>query len=148
MVTGGVAELVRQVPFDVPEPERQALESDIHAQLVKLPRTITDADTYQKAKESLPVLKRAEDTVLAFFRDIKDTAFKAHRSITMKETEQLKPIKEERNRISGLIVGWEREQERLRREEDLRQQAALKEQMEASALEEAAALEEKPVSRR
>ncbi len=141
MVTGGVAALVRQGQFDVPEPERQALETDIQSQLARLPAAITDAGTYQRAKQSLPVLKQAEGTVLAFFRDMKDAAFKAHRAITTKETAQLKPIKEERNRMAGLIVGWEREQERRRREADLRQQAALQQRLQDTAVEEAAALE-------
>jgi hypothetical protein len=108
--------------FDVPDDQVRALSTDIQAQLSQLPTVIDSPETYRKAKESLPVLKRAEDKVVDFFRSIKDAAFKAHRAITAKETEQLDPIKRARTRLASLIYDYEREQDRLRREAE--QQAA------------------------
>lgn len=135
-----VDDLVRRATFDVPEKEQQALESDIQAQLAGLPTVITDQDTYAAAKAFLPRLKQAEDKVLLFFRDIKDAAFKAHKAITAKESEHLKPIKTARDRLSRLIYDYERELDRLRREQELIESKRLQEQQQAQALEEAVAL--------
>ena len=135
-----VADIVRRVTFDVPEEDRRALESDIQAQLAGLPLAIADQDTYAAAKLFLPKLKQAEDKVLDFFRDMKDRAFKAHKAITAKEGESLKPIKAARDRLSRLIYDFEREQQRLRREAELAESKRLQEQQQAQALEEANAL--------
>ena len=135
-----VGELLPKQAFDVPEPERQALASDIQAQLGSLPTVIGDDETYRKAKESLPLLKRAEDRVVGFFRDIKDAANKAHKAITTKEAEQLKPIKDARQRISSLIYGYEQEQTRVRRAAELEAARIEQERQQAAALEEAAAI--------
>lgn len=107
------------VAFPAPdEAATQALSADIHAQLAQLPASIPDVATCLKAKESLLVLKKAEDRVLGFFKDIKDAAFKAHKTITTKETESLKPIKDARLKLSGLIYGFEQEQDRHRRQQE------------------------------
>lgn len=100
----------------VPEDQARALSTDIQTQLSGLPTSIDSPETYRKAKESLPVLKRAEDKVIGFFRDIKEAANRAHKAITTKENEQLAPIKQARTQLSGLIYGYEREQDRIRRE--------------------------------
>lgn len=120
--------------------EEQALTVDVSAQLAALPKTIDSPETYRKAKESLPILKRAEDKVLAFFVDIKDAAFKAHRAITTKESAQLKPIKDARTRLAGLIFNYEAALERVRRENERKAQEEEQRRREATALEEAAAL--------
>ena len=95
-----VGELVQR--FDVPEQERQALASDIKAQLDLLPKEIPNIETYRTVVESLPLLKRAEDRVVLFFRDMKDAAHKAHKLITTKESAQLAPIVAARGRLSQL----------------------------------------------
>lgn len=120
--------------------EEQALHSDITTQLATLPKSIDSPDTYRRAKESLPLLKRAEDKVLAFFVDIKDAAFKAHRAITTKETAQLKPIKDARTRLAGLIFNYEQELQLVRREQERKAQEEEQQRREAAALEEASAL--------
>jgi hypothetical protein len=120
--------------------EEQALTTDVSAQLASMPTVIDSPDTYRRAKESLPVLKRAEDKVSLFFRDIKAAAFNAHRAITAKETEQLKPIKDARTRLAGLIFTWEREQDRIRRERERQAQEEERQRQEAAALAEAEAL--------
>src|SRR3990167_29817 len=134
-----VGEIVQR--FDVPEQESQALASDIQSQLSGLPTVIADPETYRAAKEALPLLKRAEDKVVNFFRDIKNAAFKAHQAITTKETEQLKPIRDARTRVSSLIYGYEREQERIKRVAELEAARVEQERQQAAALEEAEALE-------
>jgi hypothetical protein len=101
---------------------------------------ISSPEDYRKAKESLPLLKRAEDRVVLFFRDIKDAAFQAHRRITAKEMESLGPIKQARQRMSTLIYGWEREQDRIRREAEQRAADEERKRREDAALAEAAAI--------
>lgn len=119
------------------EAATQALSADIHAQLAQLPTSIPDVATCLKAKESLLVLKRAEDKVTGFFKDIKDAAFKAHKAITTKETESLKPIKDARQRLSGLIYGFEQEQDRIRRQREREIAENERRRREAEALEQA-----------
>lgn len=126
------------VAFPAPdEAATQALSADIHAQLAQLPTAIGDVETCRKAKESLLVLKKAEDRVVGFFRDIKDAAFKAHKAITTKETEQLRPIKDARQRLSQLIYRFEDDQARRRREEERRIAEEEQQRRHAAALEEA-----------
>lgn len=122
--------------------EEQALTADITTQLGQLPTVIDSPETYRRAKESLPILKRAEDKVTGFFRDIKAAAFNAHRLITTKEAEQLRPIKDARQRISTLIFSHEREQDRIRRERERQAQEEERKRQEAAALEEADMLAE------
>jgi len=128
------------VPFDVPEEQTRALSDDIRAQLSRLPVLIDSPTTYRQAKESLPLLKRAEDKVVGFFRDMKRAAYEAHRSITSKEAEQLKPITQARTFVSRLIYDYEREQERLRREQERKAQEEEQARRDAAALDEAAAV--------
>ena len=64
-----VSELLPKPTFDVPEAESQALATDIQGQLANLPTSIPDIETYRKVVESLPLLKKAEDKVVAFFAD-------------------------------------------------------------------------------
>ena len=98
-----VSELLPKPAFDVPEPERQALASDIQAQLASLPTTIPDIDTYRRVVESLPLLKKAEDKVVGFFKDMKQRAYEAHKAITTKEAEQLKSMPPILKAILGII---------------------------------------------
>lgn len=128
--------------IEVPEAESRALSTDIQSQLAQLPTVIDTPETYRKAKESLPILKRAEDKVTAFFKDIKDAAFRAHRAITTKETEQLAPIRKARTDISNLIYSYEREQERVRREAEQKAAEEERRRREDEALRAAAAAAE------
>jgi hypothetical protein len=120
--------------------EEQALTADISGQLSQLPTVIDSPETYRRAKESLPLLKRAEDKVLGFFVEIKDAAFKAHKAITTKETAQLKPIKDARTRLAGLIFNYESQLERIRRENERKAQEEEQRRRESEAVAEAEAL--------
>jgi hypothetical protein len=122
------------------EAQSQALSADIQGQLAQLPAAIADVETYRRAKESLPLLKRAEVRVVDFFRDIKSAASKAHRAICEKENEQLRPIQSARQRVSSLIYGYEQTLERQRREEERRAAEDERRRIEAQAVEEAAVL--------
>lgn len=136
------SEVVWQVQFDVPESEVKALSADVQASFAGIPTKVVDFETYQRAKESLPLLKKAEDRVVAFFLDIKDAAFKAHRTITAKESEQLKPIQDLRKILNSEVYRFE-QAEKARREEEARRIAEEeRQQLQTQALEEAAALEE------
>lgn len=126
--------------FDVPEDKRLALSSDIQSQLAGLPTVIDSPDTYRKVVESLPILKRYEDKVVAFFKDIKSAAYNAHKAITAKETQQLKPIVDARARMSRLKYAYEQEQDRLKREREQAQAREEQRRREAQALAEAEAL--------
>ena len=137
-----VSEVVRTVQFDVPDEQAKALSAEVQGQLAGIPTKVTDLETCRRAKESLPLLKKAEDRVTAFFKDIKDAAFKTHRAITAKETEQLKPIQDLRKILNGEVYRFE-QAEKARREEEARRIAEEERQrLQAQALEEAAALEE------
>lgn len=122
------------VSLDVPEDQVNALTTDIATQLGALPTVIVDINTYRLAKESLPLLKRAEDRVKTLWGDVKAAAFNAHRLITAKETEQLAPIKVARQRISTLIYDFEREQDRIRREQERALADARRQEQETEAL--------------
>lgn len=128
------------IPVTIPEAEAQALSADVQLQLSALPTAITDPDTYRKAKESLPLLKRAEDKVTAFFKDMKTQADKAHKAIVAKEREQLSPIAQARQKLSALIYGYEREQDRIRRENEQRAADEERKRREAEAIAQAEAL--------
>ena len=127
-------------PIQIPEEQSQALSADIRTQLDALPAAITDAGTYRLAKESLPLLKRYEDKVVTFFKDIKEAANRTHKSICAKENEQLIPIKSARQRLSTLIYSWEQEQARLQREAEQRAGEEERRRQQESALAEAAAI--------
>lgn len=137
-----VSEVVKQITFDVPEQETKALSTEVQRQLASIPTKVIDLETCRRAKESLPLLKKAEDHVILFFRDIKDAAFKAHRAITAKEAEQLKPIQDLRKILNGEVYRFEQAEQR-RREDDARRIAEEERQrLQVQALEEAAALSE------
>jgi hypothetical protein len=129
------------VTFPAPdEQQAQALSLDIRNQLSGLPTAITDPETYRRAKESLPLLKRAEDKVADFFRDIKQAANAAHKAITTKEAAELRPIALARQKLSGLIYDYERELERQRREREREEADRLRREREAEAMFEAETL--------
>jgi len=120
--------------------EEQALTADVTAQLANLPTVIDNPETYRRVVESLPLLKRAEDKVTAFFKDIKDAANKAHKAITAKESEQLRPIVAARQRLSQLKYGYEQEQNRIKVENERLAAEHERQRREAAALEEADAI--------
>lgn len=125
---------------DIDPQQERALSTDIQSQLASLPAVITDPDSYRKAKESLPLLKRAENKVIAFFSDMKIAADKAHKAIVAKEKEQLTPIAQARTKLSGLIYGYEREQDRIRREAERKAADEERQRRETEALAQADAL--------
>lgn len=133
--------MVGQAAPRVDPQAEKSLTDDIKAELASLPTTIPDVDTYRKVVESLPLLKRAEDKVVAFFKDIKKAAHDAHKAITTKESEQLKPIQEARTRLSRMKYAFEQEQDRLKREREQVAAEQERQRLEAAAVEEAAALE-------
>jgi hypothetical protein len=123
--------------LELPEEETRALSTNIQAQLSQLPTVISSPDDYRKAKESLPVLKRAEDRVVLFFKDIKAAAYEAHRKLSAKENDALSPIKQARQRISSLIYGYEQEQARVKREAERKAAEEEKRRREEDAIREA-----------
>lgn len=123
------------------EMQTRALATDIQSQLTGLPTAITDDATYRRAKESLPLLKRAEDRVIGFFRDIKKAASDAHRAICAKENEQLVPIVQARKRLTPLIYAYEQEQARRKREAEERARHDEQRRREAEALADAEAMQ-------
>lgn len=125
------------VPDDA---QQQALTADIQAQLAHVPTKVTDLDTCRLAKESLPILKRAENRVLDFFKPLKDAANKAHKLLCDKENEQLRPIKNLRVILSTEVYNFEQEQERQRRERERQAQEDERRRREAAALAEAESL--------
>ena len=88
------------------------------------------------------MIKRIKD----YWKSPKDSAFKAHKEITAKENEMLKPLEEKRKAVNLLMSRYATEQERIRQEEQRRINAEReeKERKEREKLEKrAAAAEEK-----
>jgi hypothetical protein len=106
--------------FDIPDEQTQALGSEIARFLVDVPLKVVDLDTHRAAKASLPILKRAEDRVVAFFADIKAAAWTAHRKICEKESAQLAPIQQLRTRLNHEVLQFERIEKERQRQEELR----------------------------
>jgi len=137
-----VSDVVSHITFNVPEQEAKALSTEVQAHLANIPTKVTDLETCRRAKESLPLLKKAEDRVVTFFRDIKGASYNAWKAIVAKETEQLKPIQDLRKVLNGEVYRFEQAEQRRREEEARKIAEEERQRLQAQALEEAAALSE------
>ena len=127
----------------VPEAEALALAQAVEAQLATLPTElrVTDLDTYQKVKASLPVLKRAEDGWTRLYDPIKAFFYKKWKKECDEEAAKVKPLQQVRQAWQRELYRFEQEQDRLKRERERALAEAERQRLEDQALAEAAALE-------
>lgn len=99
-------------------PETQEIEDQIiplvaHAQGLE----VTTKDTHRQALEFLKGLSRYEKLVRDLFREAKEDAHRAHKSICAAERKLLDPIEESRRLTMRKAGDWEKEQRRIEAEE-------------------------------
>lgn len=118
-----------EIKDDVTNVERMANEIVIQS----------EADL-QNAVDFVKTIKNSASKVTEFFKPMKDSAYKAHKSVCDREKSMLQPLQTAEKNVKAKIGDWTREQERLRleKEEEMRRQA---EAESARKLEEAARLE-------
>lgn len=102
--------------------------------------TIKSDEDLQNAVDFVKTIKESAGKVTEFFKPMKDSAYKAHKSVCDREKSMLKPLQTAEKEVKEKIGCWTREQERIRaeREAEMRRMA---EAESARKLEEAARLE-------
>jgi hypothetical protein len=126
------------------EAEAMALAKAVEAQLAQLPSTveIADPETCRRVKESLPVIKRAEDAWAALFKPIKDFYYRKWKEQCADEERRLKPLATVRASWAGAVYRFEQAEAQRRRDEELRLAQERRREEEDRLLREAAELEE------
>lgn len=84
---------------------------------------VTDEQTQAKAADFARRIKEKAKTIADYWKPLKDSAFKAHRALTAREAELLKPLSEAEAHLKTQISRFQLEQERIRREEQRRLEA-------------------------
>ena len=122
-------------------------EQEIQAQLPELATKeaaiqVVDAASYTSAAAEVKVAKQFQKNIKDFFAPLKQKAHEAHKAITQKEKETLKPVEDFCKKIQQKMISWQSEQDRIRREEEamlreeqrkLEEEARLAEAAEAEA---------------
>jgi hypothetical protein len=103
--------------------------------------TVTDATTYAEAGERLKFLRNAARKVEDWFRPLVEAAHRAHRELTTRRGETLRPVEAECTRLTVEMSRWKAEQDRLARERAAQQAREEQELARSVALEEAVTLE-------
>jgi hypothetical protein len=103
--------------------------------------TVTDATTYAEAGERLKFLRNAARKVEDWFRPLVEAAHRAHRELTTRRGETLRPVEAECTRLTVEMSRWKGEQDRLARERAAQQAREEQELARSVALEEAVTLE-------
>ena len=139
---------------DISVEEEQALNKNNNYAVEKAKGVIVNDDsTYKGAAEFLQEIKKAGSIIKSTFKDMKESAYKAHKTVCAKENEFLKPlneaeriVKDKMRQYIDYIEKQRREEERrLREEQQRRAEEELKKAMEleeqGKAEESAAAME-------
>lgn len=84
---------------------------------------IRTADDYKQAAEFKITLSDWRKKIVEEFAPMKEAAHKAHKAITAKEGEYLKPITDAEATLKASIIKWQDEQEAIRRAEQARLEA-------------------------
>lgn len=102
---------------------------------------VTDAESYERAACQMKGLVKLCDIIEEYWADDVAAAHKLHKSLTTKRGADLDVVRRERQRLTGLMLTWKRQEEERQREEEARLNAENRARAEALALEEAATLE-------
>lgn len=87
---------------------------------------VTDHISYQAAGEFAKGLKELKKKVTEYFEPLKEAAHKAHKAVTQREKEELKPIEDADQLIRQGMSAYLNEQERIRKEEQRKLEAEAK----------------------
>jgi hypothetical protein len=107
---------------------------------------VNDAASYEFAGKMIIELDQLKKKIQDYWKGPKEAAYRAHKEITAKETEMLKPVSEKRYALQGKVSVYLTEQDRIRREAQrkLDEERRQKEEAERRKLEaQAARAEEK-----
>lgn len=101
--------------------EEHVLKSEITTVEEKVKEiTVTDKQTFEIAGELIIELDRLVKQIKEYWKEPKERAFQAHKAITAKESEMLRPVTDRRNDLASKIKKYLTDQERIRREEQAR----------------------------
>lgn len=81
---------------------------------------VTNVTTYTSAGELGKSIKELRTRIVEYFKPLKEAAHQAHKAITTREAEELRPVDEALNILRLAMNKFNEEQERLRREEEAR----------------------------
>lgn len=77
---------------------------------------VNDVTQYAAAGELGKSIKELRAKIVTYFKPLKESAFAAHKAITAKESEELKPVDEAIAILRDTMNAFTREQERIRQE--------------------------------
>jgi hypothetical protein len=104
---------------------------------------VSDAASFARVGERLVDIAGHRKDVEGWFKPIKDFAFRLHRMICDRENEVLRPLNAFERTAKDNAQGWQREQERLRREEEQRLQEEARQREQERLAREAEQLEQR-----
>jgi hypothetical protein len=107
--------------------ENQIIEQELQGRALSLKEQATamvvkDVAGYALAGELGKGIKELRARIVDYFAPLKDAAYKAHKAITAKEGEELKPVDEAINILRKAMNDFNKEQKRLERIEQARLQ--------------------------
>lgn len=102
---------------------------------------VNSQETYEEAAGHIVALEGLAKKIKDYWKEPKERAFQAHRAITAKEAEMLKPVEDAKKTVRQKVSGYLTEIERRRREEQARldRERAERERKEREKLAKAAA---------
>lgn len=105
--------------------EAQIQEEATNVERLAAEIVVNSEETLQGAVDFVKLIKESGAKVTSFFKPMKDSAYKAHKSICDREKEMLKPLNEAEKQVKQKIGAYTMEQERKRKEleEQMRRQA-------------------------
>jgi hypothetical protein len=104
---------------------------DILLKTAKLQQAITTAEQFKAVNAEVVRIKNVRKQVEDLFKDSKEQANKAHKSICAAEKKLLDPLAQAENQYNPMIINYTREQERIRKEEEARVQREAEAEAEA-----------------
>ena len=106
---------------------------------------IASTDRYQQVADYLKTIKAFQKRVTDFFRPHKDRALEAHRALCADEKKALDPALTDEAACKRLMLAYDNEQDRIRRDEERTRQDQARRAEETRRLAEAAAMETEAV---
>jgi len=99
----------------------QSVENQLKGQAVSLRESaqsiaVTDEKSYLFAGQFAKDIKDCKSKILDYFKPLKEAAHKAHKTITQREAEEIKPLDEADTIVRKGISDYLNEQERIRKE--------------------------------
>ena len=103
---------ILELPMEEKELQGQALSLKERANLI----SVVDEVTYLMAGQFAQDIKNHKNKIIAYFKPLKDAAYKTHKSITQREAEELEPLNVADEKVRESITLYLDEQERIRKE--------------------------------